>query len=621
MATIVDALVVTLGFDLSAFKRGKAEAGSATKKLTAEERAAAKEIEERNKKAAESFRSIRNEVLALVAIFTAGVGIKQFAESTINSAVNLGYMAQNLQMSTRDLAAWQRAAERAGGSAEGITAALQASQNDISKLKFGQVTEGVQWFLRMGGSVKDLKDGNSYLLARARIISSMFKTDPGRARFIAQQMGIGDGEFNFLKQGESAVLALVDAQKKNSAVTEQQAAEAMKLRNAWLDLRDRLQYVGTTVLLELMPTFEKLLGKLQNMADWVADHKADISAWIDRAVTAVQQFVEWADKGAQAVGGWKNVLIAFAGLKLLSMASGVLSLAGALLKLGGALGGVSTAGASALPILGRLLGIAGLALYSEGLNAGEDQTRLTQPGDTWDGDPVGKARAAANNGSLTDRRRYLMGRLKEAGYTDAQAAGITGSLQQESQLDPNAVNKTSGAAGIAQWLGPRAREFEKQFGHPVAQSTFGEQVDFMLWELKNTEKQADKRIRMAKTPEFAAEVHAREYERPGANEINIARRQQYAREAAAGAGQPAAVATTGDAQRANALKIAQQTVTAAAPPISNSTSTSTTSNETNINGPITVHTQATDAAGIARDIGGAMKRYSFVVPQANTGLS
>nr|WP_253721465.1 phage tail tip lysozyme [Burkholderia thailandensis] len=215
-----------------------------------------------------------------------------------------------------------------------------------------------------------------------------------------------------------------------------------------------------------------------------------------------------------------------------------------------------------------------------------------------------------------------MGRLKEAGYTDAQAAGITGSLQQESQLDPNAVNKTSGAAGIAQWLGPRAREFERQFGHPVAQSTFGEQVDFMLWELKNTEKAADQRIRMAKTPEFAAEVHAREYERPGANEINIPRRQQYAREAAGiGADQPGAVATADEAQRANALKIAQQTATAAAPAVSNSTSTSTTSNETNINGPITVHTQATDAAGIARDIGGAMKRYGFVVPQANTGLS
>ncbi|QTD90831.1 phage tail tip lysozyme [Burkholderia anthina] len=616
MATIVDALVVTLGFDLSAFKRGKSEAGAATKKLTAEERAAAKEIEQRNKRAAESFRSIRNEVLALVAIFTAGVGIKQFAESTINSAVNLGYMAQNLQMSTRDLAAWQRAAERAGGSAEGITAALQSSQNDVSKLKFGQVTEGVQWFLRMGGSVKDLKDGNSYLLARSRIISNMYKVDPGRARFIAQQMGIGDGEFNFLKQGEGAVLALVDAQKKNSAITEKQAEQALKLRNAWLDVRDRLQYVGTTVLLELMPMFEKLLGKLQNVADWVADHKADISAWVDHAVAAVQRFAEWADRAANAVGGWKAVLVALVGLKIVSFVSPLVDIAMALMGVGkgltavsSGLGGVASAGPAALGVLTRLLGVAALLFHSEGLNEGEGNTRLTQPGDTWDGDPVGKARASANSGSLADRRRYLLGRLKEAGYTDAQAAGVVGSLMQESQLDPTAVNKASGNAGIAQWGKARGAQFEKQFGHSLAQSTFGEQVDFMLWELKNTEKQADQRIRMAKTPEFAAEVHSREYERPGAAEANIARRQQYAREVFAGLGQ------------ANAAQIAQQTAAAAAPAGGNTTTTSTSTSETNINGPITVHTQATDAAGIARDLGGAMRRYSFVVPQANTGLS
>ncbi|MFP3813080.1 hypothetical protein, partial [Bacillus sp. SIMBA_005] len=122
-------------------------------------------------------------------------------------------------------------------------------------------------------------------------------------------------------------------------------------------------------------------------------------------------------------------------------------------------------------------------------------------------------------------------------------------------------------------------------------------------------KQADQRLRMAKTPEFAAEVHSREYERPGAAEANIARRQRYAREVFGGLGQ------------ANAAQIAQQTAAAAAPAGGNTTTTSTSTTETNINGPITVHTQATDAAGVARDLGGALRRYSFVVPQANTGLS
>jgi hypothetical protein len=47
----------------------------------------------------------------------------------------------------------------------------------------------------------------------------------------------------------------------------------------------------------------------------------------------------------------------------------------------------------------------------------------------------------------------------------------------------------------------------------------------------------------------------------------------------------------------------------------------TSSAETNINGPITIQTQATDAQGIAREFGKAVGKYSFTVPQANTGLT
>lgn len=614
MATIVDALVVTLGLDLSAFKKGKADATKATKTLTAEEKESAKQIEDANKRAAESFKKVRNEVLSLLAIFTAGMGLKNFTESTINSAANLGFLAKNLQMSTKDLSAWQRAAERAGGSAEGITAALQDSQQQVAKFKIGQVGEGVQAFLRWGGSTKDLKDGNTYLLARARIVHSMFDVDPARAKLVAQQMGIGDGEFNLIKQGEGAILSLVDAQRKNSAISEDQADKALKLRNAWLDFSDRLKYVGTTVLLELMPLFEKWLEKLQALADWVADHKADIAKWVDNAVDAVQRFVQWADKAAESVGGWKNVLIGLAGLKVLSMSSGILSLAGSLLKLGTALGGVSTAGASALPVLAKLLGVASLALHSENLNEGESdylKNHQAQPGQSWQGDPVGDARSAANapNATLAQRQQYLLGRLRAAGYTDAQASGIIGSLRQENAtLDPRTVNSI-GATGIAQWLGTRKSAFQKQFGHDLKDATFGEQVDYMLQELKTTESLADKRIRMTQTPQQAAEIHAREYERPGAAEANIAKRQAYA------------ASIYGSLGQANAAQIAAQGIGARdVAPMQSNVSTSTSSSETNINGPITIHTQATDAAGIARDFCPAVK-YNFSVAQANTGVS
>jgi len=101
-------------------------------------------------------------------------------------------------------------------------------------------------------------------------------------------------------------------------------------------------------------------------------------------------------------------------------------------------------------------------------------------------------------------------------------------LQEDDTLDPTKVNKKSGAAGFGQWLGSRSKQFEKMFGHSVAQGTFGEQTDFMLWELKNTEKDSDIRIRNSRTAADTAAVHARFYERPGADEMNIAQRQAYA---------------------------------------------------------------------------------------------
>jgi hypothetical protein len=625
MATIVDALFVTLALDPKGFLDGKKKAEQATKSLSAEETKAGKQLEEINKRSSESFKKVRNEVLALVAIFTAGMGLKDFTEHTINSAVNLGYMAKNLQMSTKDLSSWQRAAERAGGSADGITSQLQESQQAIAKFKLGQVTDQMQMFLRFGGKTGDLKDGNSYLLARAKIVQGLFAVDPGRARLVAQQMGISDEEFNFIKQGPQAILSLVDAQKKNSAISEQQAAQALKLKNAWLDFRDRLEYVGTTVLLQLMPTFELWLKKLQQMADWVADHKADIAQWVDNAVQAVQTFIQWADKAADSVGGWKNVLIALAGLKVLTMVSPLLSLAAALGGVGSSLGMIGTLGPAAIAAMAGL-GVA-KALGLPDTDAAKGQQ------DVKNGDwlaasahlPAGEFLSAlakhlyhgasnlamkAFSGSEAGRQKEALDYFRSQGWTSAQAAGIVGSLTQESGVDAESRNKSSGAYGIGQWLGSRVTDFKNWSGHDLQGSSFQEQLAFMQYELsKGKEQAAGRRLRAATTAEEAAAIHSQYYERPGAAEANIANRQTYARLLYAGLGQ------------ANASSMAGQSAGARGSAYGSRVSQMTSTAETNINGPITIQTQATDAQGIAREFGKAVAKYSFTVPQANTGLS
>ncbi|MDF8364524.1 hypothetical protein [Achromobacter anxifer] len=55
-------------------------------------------------------------------LVTAGFDPKRFAADSLSGAVSLAQMAQNLDMSTERLSAWQKAAERAGGTAEAISA-------------------------------------------------------------------------------------------------------------------------------------------------------------------------------------------------------------------------------------------------------------------------------------------------------------------------------------------------------------------------------------------------------------------------------------------------------------------------------------------------------------------
>ncbi|VVE07562.1 phage tail tip lysozyme [Pandoraea terrigena] len=613
--TIVDALVVTLGLDLSGFKKGKQEAAKVTSEMTKEQikalkasetaaKKAAKEQEEANKRAKESFTKLRNEVLALAAIFTGGMGIKNFIEETIGSAANLGFMSKNLQMSTTDLAAWQNAARRAGSSAEGITAALSASQQEVAKFKIGQVTEGVQQFFRWGGSVNDLKDGNTYLLARARIVQNMYRTDPGRARLVAQQMGVSESEFNFIRQGPAAILSLVDAQKKNAAVTDAMAQKAQELRNKWFDLTDRFKYTGTVVLLDLMPVLEQLADKLMKAAEYAADHKEDIVEWAKAAVTAIEDLVRWADKASESVGGWKNVLIGLAALKVLSMASDLMKLAAGFKAIAEGIGLAKTASAgggllwnllSKIGVKGAGLGAA-LMLYSPDLNEGEDEYIANRR------EPIGA--------TASDRGKYLMQVLQNEGFTRAQAAGSVGSLLQENgQLDPNAKNPNSSAYGIGQWTKSRQGDFAKLFKKQIQDSTFEEQVRFMVWELRNSEKAAADAIKATKTVDEAAVAHRKRYERPAEDEAHDEKRIAYARQ------------LYESSARADAGSIGANASQAAAGTVNNSTQTSTQTNSTHFHGPINIHTQATDAAGIAGAFGGEVRKYAFTMPQANTGVT
>jgi len=137
--------------------------------------------------------------------------------------------------------------------------------------------------------------------------------------------------------------------------------------------------------------------------------------------------------------------------------------------------------------------------------------------------------------------QYLLGK----GLTRAQAAGVVGSLMQESGLSTTVKNPSSGALGIGQWLGGRKTAL---LNSGKAGSLRG-QLDFLWSELSGPESAALDRLKGAHTIADAASAFTWGFERPGKAEANMANRIKQGKAAlglasGGGGGQDAGTSTT-----------------------------------------------------------------------------
>jgi hypothetical protein len=125
--------------------------------------------------------------------------------------------------------------------------------------------------------------------------------------------------------------------------------------------------------------------------------------------------------------------------------------------------------------------------------------------------------------SLNPAAAIVARKLKQQGYSNAQIAGVLGNISQESGFNPR-VNEGGavggpmgrGGYGLAQWTGSRQTDlvnFAKN--RKLDPGDAGLQADFLLHELQGPESRAAESLRKAQSPEQAALVFRRDFERAG----------------------------------------------------------------------------------------------------------
>lgn len=133
-----------------------------------------------------------------------------------------------------------------------------------------------------------------------------------------------------------------------------------------------------------------------------------------------------------------------------------------------------------------------------------------------------------------DMATDVYNRYQQDGLTDAEAAGMTGNIAQESDFNTGAVSSDGyGARALIQWDGDRYARFEKWCeDNGRDPSDWRAQVDYSVEEMKTTEPDALRRMRERGddlTPEEAAQIIREDYERPDPAKANDARRMSEAR--------------------------------------------------------------------------------------------
>jgi murein DD-endopeptidase MepM/ murein hydrolase activator NlpD len=117
--------------------------------------------------------------------------------------------------------------------------------------------------------------------------------------------------------------------------------------------------------------------------------------------------------------------------------------------------------------------------------------------------------------------------LRDKGFNSVQAAGAVGSMMQESgtSLSPTATNPSSGAYGIAQWLGGRKDGLMRLPNY----DSLGTQLRYLWSELMGPENVAYQMMKNAASVEEAVGIWTIKFERPGAHEQVLQTRINYAK--------------------------------------------------------------------------------------------
>ncbi|HDZ2171455.1 TPA: lytic transglycosylase domain-containing protein [Klebsiella pneumoniae] len=309
-ATVIDALLVTLGLDTSDFRKGQKDVSDDLKKQREDAKKTAKEMAEQGKKAASFFSSIKTELLALTGVTVTAGGLMSLVKNTTSGLMDLSIQSKALGLSARELDGWSKSAEAAGSSAEKISASLQGFQGAIQGARVGDYSSsifgGLAQLNALTGQNFDVWGQDASSLAKTSLDALRKISDPNLRRQVGLSLGFDDATLQRNQEGK--FLPDVDRLTKSSGITDASTKGAKEFTAAWAELNQSLETTKNQFYTFLIPYVRDFNVVLRDLSNWMKSHPEEMKQKVDAFFGAIESGAKMADKAAQAVGGWENAI-------------------------------------------------------------------------------------------------------------------------------------------------------------------------------------------------------------------------------------------------------------------------------------------------------------------------
>ena len=224
---------------------------------------------------------------AIAAVWSVGA-IKSAVTDYLSAADALGKYADSLGVAVEDVQAWEEAVKHAGGSAEGFRQSLQSMTGSLTAIAATGEGRMLPFLEQLGIKAKDstgkVKDAMQLL---PELAEKFEKMSAAQAAGFGEKLGIDKGTVMLLQQGRKATEEAIKAGKERTRFTKEDTEAAAKANDAIQDMQRSLQAFVTRAIAPLIPAITKLAELIDRAGRWMQENGRAIALVVGIIAAAI----------------------------------------------------------------------------------------------------------------------------------------------------------------------------------------------------------------------------------------------------------------------------------------------------------------------------------------------